>query len=182
MKKLNTIFTLMALLCSSITFAKVDPHNTYQWDRKNVLRGNAGKSEKPWFEWWYYKVIVPETNESFYFVYGVVNPWDKNKKLKASRSYVGIGDFTARSTSEETFAVDEFEASYKKTDIKIGKNLATDKHFSGDIIDEHAQRSQWDISINKKWGINRYRVGNRKEYHEYRMVPSTSRCHMHRYN
>ena len=101
MKLLNSILLLVALTISTLAFAEVDPHNTYQWNRKNVLRGNSKVPNKPWFEWWYYKVVLPQTGESFYFVYGVVNPWDSAKKLEASRSYVGLGNFKEKIITEE---------------------------------------------------------------------------------
>ena len=154
MKPLKLIIIVISFIYFINAFAKVDPHNTYQWNRKNVLKGKSVVKNKPWFEWWYYKVVLPQENESFYFVYGVVNPWDKNKKLKGTRSYVGMGNFTEKTISEELFGVDEFEASYVKTDIKIGRNHATDKQFSGDIIGKDGERTSWDISIEKKWGYN----------------------------
>ncbi len=154
MRNIKAVFLVFILLVSSVVFAKADKFNTYQWNRKNELRGNSKVSNKPWFEWWYYKVVLPETNESFYFVYGVVNPWDKEQKNKATRSYVGMGDFNAKVTAEEVFKADEFKASYISTDIQVGKNQATDKHFNGDIIDEHGERFVWNVSIEKKWAFN----------------------------
>ena len=73
--------------------ADVDPFNTYRWNRKNALRNNGKIDDRPWYEWWYYKIVLPEEEKSFYFVYGVVNPWDHDKSMKGTRSYVGFGDF-----------------------------------------------------------------------------------------
>ena len=96
-----------------MTHAQVDPLNTYQWNRKNYFSENGRIDEKPWFEWWYYKIVLPETKESFYFVYGVVNPWDKTNKLKGTRSYVGMGDFKAKKIVEKKYELSDFQADYQ---------------------------------------------------------------------
>ncbi len=132
------------------TDSSVDPHNTYQWNRKNALRGNGKVDEKPWFEWWYYKVVVPETKEAFYFVYGVVNPWDFGKTMGGTHSYVGAGDFTDKFIIEDKFGIEDFEASHHKTFVKIGEHLASNKKIIGNLS-EAANQISWDIDIKKDW-------------------------------
>lgn len=132
-----------------------DPHNTYQFNRANVLKGNNKPSRTPWFEWWYYKVVLPNKNKAFYFVYGVVNPWDQSQKLTSTRSYVGMGDFQTRQTLEERFPVKDFNASYTTTSVQIGnKNTATAYDISGDIHSAEGSTSNWRIQIKKKWAFN----------------------------
>lgn len=144
---------LFVLSISAQTFA-VDPFNTYRFNRKNYDAGNGRIKEKTWYEWWYYKVVLPETGESFYFVYGVVNPWDKTNKLKGTRSYVGMGDFSQKINFEQEFEVDEFEASYEKTFVTIAGNEATDKRIQANLQDKNGDNFSWDISIHNNWTFN----------------------------
>lgn len=135
------------ILISIPVYSQTDQFNTYQYNQKKSYA-------KPWFEWWYYKIIIPDTNESFYFVYGVVNPWDLEQKLKASRSYIGAGDFAQKKIYETVYSVNEFQASNETTFVQIGNNQATDKNFFGSINDSNQNRISWDINIEKKWSFN----------------------------
>lgn len=134
--------------------ASVDPLNTYRWNRQNVLTQSDQMQKGTWFEWWYYKVVVPETGESFFFVYGVVNPWDEKRTFAGTRAYVGMGDFVSREQAELITDIKDFKAEYKRTYVEILGNVATDKHISGDILSEHGHRYSWDISVEKNWAFN----------------------------
>lgn len=126
----------------------VDPWNTYQWASK--ARGVA----TPWFEWWYYKITLPEDNKSFFFVYGVVNPWDELNTKVGSRAYVSLGDFENKIQLEAKYNVKEFFAKTDVTYIEVNNNnIATDKHLSGQISDKDNNYS-WNINIEKKWSYN----------------------------
>jgi tocopherol cyclase len=132
-----------------------DPFNTYQFNRKNHFKKNYKINRTPWFEWWYYKVVLPEKNKSFYFVYGVVNPWDVTATNEASRSYVGMGAFAQNTTLEQQFRVSDFEASYNTTFVRVGSaSQATDTQLVGNIIDPKGGTSRWNISVQKKWAFN----------------------------
>lgn len=151
------IFINQGLSAQSLNskFENVDPHNTYQFNRSNHFKQNGKIDQTPWFEWWYYKVVIPEKNKSYYFVYGVVNPWDSTASNKASRSYVGVGDFTQNITLEQQFEISDFRASYDETNISVGDaNLATANKFSGSIRDPKGYNSNWNISIENKWTFN----------------------------
>jgi tocopherol cyclase len=125
--------------------AEADRFNTYQFQEN---------SRTPWFEWWYYKVVLPETGESFYFVYGVVNPWDKEKTMAGTRSYVGMGDFKNNLIVENKFAVSDFYASHTQTLIEVKNNHASDLNFSGSVEHHSGDQYSWDISIQKDWSYN----------------------------
>lgn len=150
--KLSIIVLL--LFISSSLMAQSDPWNTYQWNKKNEMAGNAQVDKHPWYEWWYYKIVIPETGKSFFFVYGIVNPWDKDLSLKGTRSYVGMGDFSNKEQIEEKFSIYDFSASYTKTYVTINDNIAGDKFFKGAIKDELGNTSEWDIKIEKQWSYN----------------------------
>lgn len=150
MKKLVLLFTLIF----SFSLIASDPWNTYQWNRRNELRGNNRTDRSPWYEWWYYKVVIPETGKSYFFVYGIVNPWDAERTLKGTRSYVGMGDFKKKLMGEEKFELSDFNASYKETFVEVKGNVATDRFFHGSIRDEKGGEYAWDINIEKEWSYN----------------------------
>ncbi len=141
------IFTIFALT------SYADEFNSYRWNRENVLNNSSEVDRKPWFEWWYYKVVLPETGESFFFVYGVVNPWDSANSLKGTRAYVGMGDFVQKKQIEETLDISQFNARYDETYVTVGNQFATDTHFNGNINNQHGQ-AYWNINIQKKWTFN----------------------------
>lgn len=147
-------FIWFLILSSSLFEVRAyDEFNTYRWNRDNVTAQNGKTDKRPWFEWWYYKVVLPETNEAFYFVYGVVNPWDSRGVLKGTRSYVGFGDFQVKKSLEQKFLLSEFESLYDETYVSVANNIATDKHFYGEINDD-GQHCRWDIKVNHHWSFN----------------------------
>jgi tocopherol cyclase len=136
---------ILILLLSFNLQAEVDPFNVYQY---------KSGDQRPWFEWWYYKVILPDTGESYFFVYGVVNPWDKKHTLKGTRAYVGMGDFTSAQQVENLYPLEKFKASYDQTLVEVDKQTASDVHFSGSLNHASGDQFSWDISINKEWSYN----------------------------
>ena len=124
------------------------------WNRKNHEAGNEKIDKNFWFEWWYYKVVLSETGESFYFVYGVVNPWDLDEVNPESRSYAGFGNFGEKEIVEMDYPVSDFNASYESTDIWVKDNHATDRSIDGFLIDEDGEVTSWDIKIDYEWGYN----------------------------
>ena len=150
----QNLLLLLFTFSSSLIWAQSDPWNTYQWNRKNALAINGQVDRSPWYEWWYYKIVIPETGKSYFFVYGVVNPWDIEQELKGTRAYVGMGDFQKRIQVEDKFSVDDFHASYTQTLVEIKNNVATDKTFVGLIYDESGNSYEWDVKINKQWTYN----------------------------
>lgn len=131
-----------------------DPFNTYQYNRQNYLQKNGQIDTSPWFEWWYYKVVLPEKNKSFYFVYGVVNPWDLTETHSSSRSYVGMGAFANNLTLEQNFRVHDFSASYTSTEVHVGDNQATDTFIRGKILSNKGHEAYWKMSIAKQWAFD----------------------------
>ncbi|MCB0384275.1 MAG: hypothetical protein KDD43_02700, partial [Bdellovibrionales bacterium] len=140
------------LLCLSSQAA--DPFNTYQWNKKNH-ESKSGRIDKgPWFEWWYYKVVIPETKKAYYFVYGVVNPWDQGQTLASSRSYIGFGDFERRVTADNHFGVGDFSAQYDQTSVNLPRGFATERTLQGEVFDEQGTSYAWDIELRKRWAFN----------------------------
>ncbi len=145
---------MLAILVSGNVSAQVDPWNTYRWNRDNALSGRGHVDKSPWFEWWYYKVVLPETNDAFFMVYGVVNPWDSERVLGGTRASVIMGDFTAMVQTEENLPLDTFNASYDETLVTIKDNVATDKYVKGQVTNEQGEVSSWDMTVNKDWAFN----------------------------
>ncbi len=146
---------LLLFIFSFSTIAQlVDPWNTYRWNRANRDAKNLKVDESPWFEWWYYKIVIPETGKSYFFVYGVINPWDKKKSLKGTKSYVMMGDFSKQQIVENKFAVEDFYASDHTTYIGIKDNFATDKTLTGSLVDAQGKQLSWKVDIQRQWAFN----------------------------
>lgn len=145
---------LLASLALSAEAWSIDEFNTYRWNRDNVIRNTGRQDKGPWYEWWYYKVVLPETGHSFFFVYGVVNPWDVNGKNPASRAHLGMGDFSEKIIVERHFSPGEFSARHDETYASIRTNTMTDRHFTGEMLNEDGQVYRWDIDIQKIWSFN----------------------------
>ncbi len=152
------------------SFASFDKFNVYQYQKSKSF-------ERPWFEWWYYKVVLPEENESFYFVYGVVNPWDSMKKNSASRAYVKMGDFSAKTQIEKVNSPVSFFASYDQTLVQIENNQATENNFFGSIVDENGKTYSWDIDIKKDWSYNAAGWATGKNVTDIEWYPAQAGAH-----
>lgn len=131
-----------------------DPFNFYIWNKKNFEAQNGKVDRKDWFEWWYYKVVDPQTGEAYFFTYGIVNPWDEGKKRGGTKAVIMAGDFNQKDIAQKEFAVKDFSARYDSTFVKIGDNVATDKNIAGSIERDNGQSVSWDLQITKKWGFN----------------------------
>ena len=151
---MKTLLLLVTFLTAALSAYSFDEFNTYKWNRKNVIAENGKVDSNPWYEWWYYKVVLPKTNKSFFFVYGIVNPWDQEGKMEGTRSYVGMGDFANKKQVEDKFGIDEFNARYDETYVTVKGNVATDKYLKGSIKGEDGHLYEWDIDIEKKWAFN----------------------------
>ncbi|MDO8803754.1 MAG: tocopherol cyclase family protein [Elusimicrobiota bacterium] len=112
--------------------------------------GNKGD----WYEWWYYKVVLPGSTDAFYFCYGVVNPWDTDQTNPASRAYLSAGSFGDREVFEQDFKVKEFSASSASTFVNIGGNTATDRALKGRLAAPDGGEISWDLTLEKDWGVN----------------------------
>lgn len=161
---MKTLFSILILLCLCELAPASDRFNTLIWNRKNHDRQNQKIDKDDWFEWWYYKVVDPQTNESFFFTYGVINPWDLEGKSKESFAVLQAGDFEHKIFSEKKFAVRDFAASYDDTYVKVGENIATDKLIKGHIISDDGHEISWDLSIEKDWSFNAMGWGMEKPY------------------
>ncbi len=172
----TVLLVISFILLSSSGVASPD-FNAYMWNRKNIESKNGKVNSKPWYEWWYYKVIIPETKQAYYFVYGVVNPWDIEHKNISSRSYVGLGDFKKLRILEGTYRVDQFASSYDETLVSLPSGQATDERITGALLEPHGEYS-WDIHIKKRWSFNAegWMLGRNITNIEWYPVQADARC------
>jgi tocopherol cyclase len=131
----------------------VQPYNNLIWNAQNVEADNGQTDTGPWFEWWYYKVVLPGTGDAFYFCYGVVNPWDTTNSDPASQAFVGFGNFNEHVSVMQPYPVSNFAAAYDKTDIAVASNHATAMHISGGVSND-VTTATWDINIDSRWDFN----------------------------
>lgn len=153
MKQVLQLLAVVALFLASCAYCATDPYNALIWNRTNHEAGNGKIDRGDWFEWWYYKVVVPDTTDAFYFVYGVVNPWDSAATRPASRAYVGFGSFADKQIIEDVRPTTEFEARYDSTFVKIGDNVATDRELGGAVSGESGS-ARWQLSVEREWTFN----------------------------
>jgi tocopherol cyclase len=130
------------------------PYNALIWNRENAAQHSGAVDTGPWYEWWYYKVVIPEVGQTFYFIYGVVNPWDTQSTNPSSRAYVGMGNFAENAVITQAYPVSDFTASYSTTDVRIQDQRATASHITGSLIAGDGGQVAWDIRIAKQWGFN----------------------------
>ncbi len=143
------------MLAGVVTRASAsDPFNAFIWNRSNVLAGNGQIDRRDWFEWWYFKVVDPQTGSAYFFTYGVINPWDVTKVSAKAAAIVQVGDFSRKVLLTQEFPLQDFQASYDKTDVQIADNHATDRHIQGHLTEPSGQELAWDFDIEKVWGFN----------------------------
>lgn len=135
------LFSFLVNPHQSVHSSAIDPHNTYQWPG----------DEEPWYEWWYYKLLDEKSGNSFYFCYGIVNPWDTQKTISSSRAFVSFGDFKNHTILQTSLPVEDFFASSEIPFVQIGKNVATDQMIRGTFQDQGHDVS-WDLSFHKIHG------------------------------
>jgi tocopherol cyclase len=156
MRKQNLLVAALSALLSLPVIAQkqpADPYNTLIWNRDNAIHHTGRVDVGDWYEWWYYKVIEPESGEAFYFTYGVINPWDQDQSLAGTAATVQVGSFNRKQLVTAHFPVSEFMGRYDKTEVRIGSNLATDRHIQGHV-QENGHDVEWDLSVDKKWAFN----------------------------
>ena len=139
------LVTLLCLFLGTLSFSvQASKFNGYQWP------GDRGD----WYEWWYYKVVLPETDQSFYFVYGIVNPWDSSSERTSSGSYVSMGSFGDQEIWGEKFPSSALKADPQKADVRIGDNFATENHLVGHLKNKKDEEVEWDLKVKKDWAFN----------------------------
>jgi len=148
------LFTTALLVSTQTNASTNDPYNAYLWNRTNALAANGQVDRGDWYEWWYFKVVDPATQEAFYFTYGVVNPWDRERELAGTRAMIQAGDFKRKILIYKSFPVSDFSASYDSTKVRIGTHHATDRALQGAVRDERGHSISWNLKLLPDWKFN----------------------------
>ncbi len=99
----------------------------------------------PFYEGWYHKVSLPEQNDAFFFIYGVVNP--KAGSAYPSEAFVYCGRASTLQTVYRSFPVERYAAAAGSRDVRIGeRNRATALRIAGDIEDG-GHRCRFDVDL-----------------------------------
>lgn len=152
----TTLFAAAFATTLATAAPTLDTYNTLRWNRNAAGFVNATPDRGDWYEWWYYKVVLPGSPDAFYFVYGIVNPWDVEQSRAASSGFLGFGDFGGGRTFEERFPVNQFAARYDRAEVKLGEHaVATDRALSGELKDEYGETvARWNLTIDRDWSFH----------------------------
>jgi len=126
--------------------AQVPPHSQYHW--------NHGSGR--FFEGWYYRVTLPEINQSFAFMYAIDDPQGNTSFSGGSVQVLGIDDQQIWRTLPNTqdFRADRDRLWLEHWGLDSGY-AASDRHNQGKINDPVTGKScSWDYEIEsiETWG------------------------------
>ncbi|MDY0060557.1 MAG: tocopherol cyclase family protein [Myxococcota bacterium] len=123
--------------------------------RLDGFQGRQGpdSSPAPWFEWWYYKGVVPATGDAFYLAYGVVNPGDEQRQWPASQAFVTFGWPRRGIFVTRPLPPAEFAASRTTTAVRIDGCQATPERLQG-RLQAGGHAVSWDLSIENHWSFH----------------------------
>lgn len=120
----------------------------------NSLLWSPG-DHQDWYEWWYYKVRDPKTNEDFYFCYGLVNPGGAMDDQKPSFAYVNAGRFSDHRLIEQKWTAKEFHQDKMNHRFTIGgANALGLDSIQGDILNSQGQRVRWNLQLTSDWSFD----------------------------
>jgi tocopherol cyclase len=142
MTRLCALFTLALCACAGGEKGRPwpadlpeNPEDGYHFD---------GESE-PYYEAWYHKVALPEQDESFFFIYGLINPKPDTAYPREVFLYCARG--TTRAVAHRSFSLQEFRASRKLRDVRLGEDARTTALRYAGEIGEGGHRCRWDIDL-----------------------------------
>jgi tocopherol cyclase len=95
--------------------------------RPTVFQGRG--KEAPYFEGWFYKIVDQSGAHTLAFIPGLYI----GKEQKDSHAFVMILDAETHSCSYHVYPVEEFHASTKSLDIRVGRNRFRHDYFELDI-------------------------------------------------
>jgi len=103
--------------------------NAWRWPRPG-----------PWFEWWYYKAVLPHSGETFYVAYGVVaGKHDGHAFITLALPERGVH-------LKKRYPLSA--ASATRTSVTIAGNTATPDRLRGSV-----GSVRWDLTIANRWSF-----------------------------
>ncbi|MBW2701525.1 MAG: hypothetical protein JRF33_11980 [Deltaproteobacteria bacterium] len=104
----------------------------------------------PFYEGWYHKISLPDSDEAFFFIYSVVNPLPGT--AYPSEAFLYCGQSSSLDSIYESFPVGDYWASTEHRDVRIGDSArATALRFAGEAKDDKGACS-WDIWLDENLG------------------------------
>ncbi len=101
----------------------------------------------PYYEGWYHKISLPDSNEAFFFIYSVVNPHPET--AFPSEAFVYCGRANTLETVYQTFPVEAYQAAREHRDVRIGPDCrATALRIAGRAQDAFGS-CFWDIRLDE---------------------------------
>lgn len=149
----SKVLALLLVAVAPALAQATDAYNSFLWNRHNVVAQNNKIDRGDWYEWWYYKVVVPETKEAFFFTYGVINPWDSEYTLSGTTAVLQVGDFQNKILLEQSYPLSDFSAAYDQTKVIVGDNFATDKQLAGHVM-QNGHDISWQLAMTPAWRFN----------------------------
>lgn len=142
MKPLLPVFALLASACGGGGADRPwpadlpgNPEDGYHFD---------GESD-PYYEAWYHKVALPGEGESFFFIYGLINPRPGASHPQEVFLYCARG--TTLEVARKSFPLSEFRASRQLRDVRLGADARTTALRYAGEVDEGEHRCSWDIDL-----------------------------------
>jgi tocopherol cyclase len=142
MIRLLLIFSLIATACGDAdndrpwpTDLPENPEDGYHFN---------GESE-PYYEAWYHKISLPDHNESFFFIYGLINPKPQTTYPQEVFLYCARG--TTLEVAHRSFPLEEFHASRKHRDVRLGADARTTALRYAGEVDTGEHRCSWDVDL-----------------------------------
>jgi len=126
------------------------PHDGYHYDGRFGLHGTR------FFEGWYYRVTIPDINQSFAFMYAIDDPQGHTKFSGGSVQVLGIDDqhiWRSLPSSQDFFARrDRLELNHWNA---RGEGYAASQYYNrGKIANPTSKACTWDFQIKpiNTWG------------------------------
>ena len=142
MKHLLLVISLMIASCGDGEAGRTwpsdlpeNPEDGYHFD---------GESE-PYYEGWYHKVSLPDDGESFFFIYGLINPKPDTSYPREVFLYCARG--TTLEVAHRSFPLEDVRASRKHRDVQLGSGARTTALRYAGEVDEGDHQCSWDIDL-----------------------------------
>lgn len=155
MSSLMNVAYAEALMPPAEQQIKVNDYNSYLYPQMNL------PAQSDWYEWWYTKVIDPQTGRGFYFTYGIVNPTGSKTAQGISRVNVSFGDFKNNQQIEKVLPVQSFRGSTERYEVQVfypdAKNsvfASASKDYITAQFEHEGKPVYWNLKFKESWGYN----------------------------
>jgi len=148
------LIVLLALSLCGCDSDQDDPYDGYEtpeidWPSLDPNRYHWDGFQDPFFEGWFFRLVLPEQERSFAFIYSVQNPGAVTAGDGGSFIVVYSDDGLM---VREDFPVEKFKASKQQMSVRVGDNRITETSLTGACRDGDNQAS-WnvDFTVHEPW-------------------------------